>query len=437
MLATSVPFVPATAAQELGKPIPVVAEPLSGSDVVVARANDFVVKLSSATGDISKFITYGWLGWTPNVVHWLYNDANRNTVLAPTSAAAVASIQTAMNKWTAACNIQFVYDGLTSTGASLAGPTLNGGGPTDGLNVIAWGNGGPVTGSTTGVTYVSASSSGGPFTLDESDVVLNFANNSSFDVTLIHEVGHMLGLDHSNVVNTVMSGPPTTPYVALTTLQADDIAGCRNLYGAPAPRTISGAITNGAGVANVTFCAQPAAGVTCTASNGAGAYSCTVPNGWTGMLHSPSVAGNRIPAQSFTAVSGNITRNITALSGIPGCNLDVDNNGLFEPATDGVAILRRLLGFNSSAFSGLAGTCAANTSASAIFNATTSNYNVTGGALTLPTTDGLVILRAMLGLTGSAVTNSLGLTRESGATNTTWASIQPWLNSNCGSSFSP
>ncbi len=201
--------------------------------------------------------------------------------------------------------------------------------------------------------------------------------------------------------------------------------------------TISGTITNGAGISGVTFCARPAAGVTCSASNGSGVYSCTVPNGWTGTLHSPSVAGNRIPAQSFTAVSGNITRNITALSGIPGCNLDVDNNGLFEPATDGVAILRRLLGFDSAAFAGLAGTCAANISASAIFAATASNYNVTGGALTLPTTDGLVILRAMLGLTGTAVTNSLGLTRESSATNTAWTSIQPWLNSNCGSSFSP
>ena len=99
------------AARVPGEPIPDVAEPVSGIDVVSTRANDFVIKLSSSTGDISKFITYGWLGWTPNVVRWLYNDTNRNPVLAPTSGAAVASIQSAMNKWTAACNIQFVYDG--------------------------------------------------------------------------------------------------------------------------------------------------------------------------------------------------------------------------------------------------------------------------------------------------------------------------------------
>ena len=94
-----------------------------------------------------------------------------------------------------------------------------------------------------------------------------------------------------------------------------------------------------------------------------------------------------------------------------------------------------MLGLNAAAFSGLAGTCAANTTGTAIFNATTSNYNVTGGALTTAATDGLAILRAMSGKTGTDVTNGLGLTREPGATNTSWAAIQSWLNTTCGSSF--
>jgi hypothetical protein len=185
----------------------------------------------------------------------------------------------------------------------------------------------------------------------------------------------------------------------------------------------------------VNFCARPSTGVTCTASNASGFYSCTVPNGWSGTVHSPSVSGNRIPPQTFSNVTAATTRNITALSGVPSCNLDVDNNGLIEPATDGVAILRRMLGFNATAFNGLAGTCAANTTNTAIFNATTSNYNVTGGAATRPATDGLVILRAMSGKTGADVTNGLGLINESGATNTSWPAIQSWLNTTCGSGF--
>lgn len=197
--------------------------------------------------------------------------------------------------------------------------------------------------------------------------------------------------------------------------------------------TITGTISNGSALANVTFCAKPATGVTCTASNGAGVYSCTVPNGWTGTLHSPSVAGFRIPPQVFSAVSTSSTRDVTAVAGVPTCNLDVDNNGLFEPDIDGVAILRRLAGFNSAAFAGFSpGNCAANTSAATIFNATNaSNYNVTGGsaAQANATRDGLLLVRAIRGLTGTAVTN--------GITATSWTSLRSTINAACGSSFLP
>ena len=203
---------------------------------------------------------------------------------------------------------------------------------------------------------------------------------------------------------------------------------------------ISGAISNSnnTAISGVTFCPRPSAGVTCSASSGSGAYTCTVPTGWAGILHSPSVSGNRIPAQTFPAVNVNTTRNVAGISGIPACNLDVDDNGLIEAETDGVAIMRRILGTAESGFSGLSGTCAANVTSAAIFNATSSNYNVTGGAATRPGTDGLVLLRAMRGLTGTAVTGGLGLTAEAGASNTTWASIrQNFLNTTCGANFLP
>lgn len=394
------------------------------SHAVAQQSNDFVIRFSSPEGDRSKFITYDWIGFAGNLIRWRYNDANRNASFSSSSADAVARLQTAMGKWSAACNVTFQYDGTTSSPASLSTGTA------DGLNVIAWG---PLSGNTTGVTYVTASgpSASGPFTLNEADIVLNNAFNPNVDVTMLHEVGHMLGLDHSDIQNVVMSGPPLTTYVALNALTADDIAGCRSLYGAPVVTAvaITGSIANGAGVAGVSFCARPSAGVSCTASNAAGAYTCTVPNGWSGTLHSPSVSGNRIPAQVFSNVTSATTRNVTARSGVPACNLDVDNNGLFEAATDGVAILRRMMGFSSAAFSGLAGTCAANTSASAIYNATTSNYNVTGGGQVRATADGLAIVRAMNGKTGTEVTNGL-----SGAS-ASWATIQNSLNNACGGSF--
>ena len=49
-------------------------------------------------------------------------------------------------------------------------------------------------------------------------------------------------------------------------------------------------------------------------------------------------------------------------------------------------------------------------------------------------TDGLMILRAMFGLTGTSVTaNAVG----ANATRTTWQQLQPWLNGNCGTGFAP
>lgn len=51
-----------------------------------------------------------------------------------------------------------------------------------------------------------------------------------------------------------------------------------------------------------------------------------------------------------------------------------------------------------------------------------------------PLTDGLILIRAMFGLTGTAVTaGAIG----TGATRNTWTQIQTYLNANCGTNFAP
>jgi len=209
-----------------------------------------------------------------------------------------------------------------------------------------------------------------------------------------------------------------------------------------APPTISGTISNGGGIAGVQLCARPATGVSCTVSDAGGNYSCTVPSGWSGVLFSPRVGGNRIPPQVFaSAVSSATSRNITAKTHASfACDLDIDNNGLLEADTDGVAILRAAAGMGQSSMTGLAGSCAATTSASGLFAAASASLNATGGSGQRAPTDALVIARAMRGSTGTGVTAGIGLGNEAGATRTSWGTgsdgqLRDWLNNTCGADF--
>jgi hypothetical protein len=378
----------------------------------------------------SKFQTYAptLSKWTPAVIHWRYNDAGRNPAIvgASTAAETLASIQSAMAVWSSVCNISFVYAGTTSATPGVL---------FDGVSTIGWYSDAPPT---TGITSIAGSGSGPPFPITEADIELNASWNPSLSTTLLHEIGHMLGLDHSDVSNVMMSGPPLTPYSAVGTLQPDDIAGCVALYGAPVPPSISGTITQpgGAPLPGVTFCAVPSSGVSCTPSNGSGVYTCAVPAGWSGTLHSPRVGGLRIPPQRFTtSITSTTTRNVTAVSdaSFP-CNLDIDDNGLVEPDRDGVAILRRLLGFPETVFSGLAGACATRTAPSSLFAAAgTGSFAVTGASQTRAASDGLILVRAMRGAAGSGVTGGVGFQPD--ATRTSWSGagqIQDWLNTTCG-----
>ena len=67
-----------------------------------------------------------------------------------------------------------------------------------------------------------------------------------------------------------------------------------------------------------------------------------------------------------------------------------------------------------------------------VFTAPACSLDVDGSQRIDAMTDGLLILRAMLGFTGSAVTDNA---TAGNATRGTWALLQPYLNGNCGASF--
>jgi hypothetical protein len=125
------------------------------------------------------------------------------------------------------------------------------------------------------------------------------------------------------------------------------------------------------------------------------------------------------------------------------CNLDADGDAVFD-TRDAQIMLRRLAGFSGTALfegSAAARACAARVAA---FDVATFVDGQSGPALVskpldidgdgqvLASTDGLMLMRVALGLTGEAVVANA---TASGAPRRTWAQVKPYLLDECGLSF--
>ncbi len=201
------------------------------------------------------------------------------------------------------------------------------------------------------------------------------------------------------------------------------------------PLTVTGTIAGpAAAIGGVTFCGG--AGATCSTSDASGNYSCSVPYGFSGRLYPRKTDTIFAPALTLASVTANASvTGVTARQPVT-CALDADNNGSVGSVTDGLLMLRWMLGMTgNAATAGALGLSAQRIVAADIANhLTAQKLDIDGDSSVDAATDGVLLLRALLGISGNAV---IANAVSPCATRTTWASIRAHLASTCSLTVAP
>lgn len=161
--------------------------------------------------------------WPAGIVNWYYNPANQPPNLGTNEV--INAMQVAAGRWAQMCNLTFNYMGTTSANRNFVGDAV------DRLNVIGWQPFPVSLQNSSAVTYWNFT----PTTIVDADIFLNSLGPWSLadvDAVLTHEMGHMIGLQHSDVQASVMRANPYNSYAYQRTLRGDDAQGCATLYGA-------------------------------------------------------------------------------------------------------------------------------------------------------------------------------------------------------------
>lgn len=184
----------------------------------------------------------------PGVYRWYFNTDNFPTgplanglpglAEAMTVDGVIGYVKLAMSRWSQMCNIDFQYQGLTSAPV----------GSNDGINVVGFASFNRIAPS-----VPTASGAAFPFysgnQLVDADIGINIDNRTGYwdqrglDGLLMHEIGHAIGLAHSDVSTSIMFSNPINGTQYMQKIRGDDVAGCTALYGA-APNQLTNRTLN-------------------------------------------------------------------------------------------------------------------------------------------------------------------------------------------------
>lgn len=195
------------------------------AEAIAGIRERFPRALVAATGEVSaQYADAGWT-WPGGTAAWEYNATGKPATLQDDA----GIIAAAAGVWNAA-GANWKFTGGTSTTRT---PDLCGGGDADGHNTIGWVPSLP--GSTLAITctlfpHGVAVESDMQFDVTRKWTESDIASQVDFFSVVLHELGHIVGLKHSQVAKAVMYGS-YQPGDIRRKLDIDDRAGLYKLYG--------------------------------------------------------------------------------------------------------------------------------------------------------------------------------------------------------------